>query len=109
MGKLDELLAGLTPEHGIADDFVEAVRAAYDADIADLNSAHELSVNEINSANATATETLTTAHAAEIERVRSERYEQMQDGEGDSDVLPDSIGDQSADKVTIDTYWIEAE
>lgn len=107
MSKFQELLDSLTDEDGIRTDFVDAARAAYDEDIAELTTTHAGALDELNATHSAATEQLTAAHAAEIDGVRAERYEEMQDA-GNVDALPETYGDESDDEpLTIDTFWIE--
>lgn len=94
--RLEELLEGVTPEHNIPDDFVEAVRTSYGESVDTLTT-------EINGAHAAAIDALNVAHAAEIDRIKAEKLDALQDADN---VEIDSVGDSTIDEST---YWEEAE
>lgn len=95
--KIDELLEGITPEHNIPDDFVEAVRTSYAESVEALTA-------EIATANDAAIAALKDAHTSEIERIRAEKFETILDPE---EPVIDSVGNNSIDELTIDNYWEE--
>ncbi len=96
---IDDLLAGITPEHNIPDDFIEAVRASHTEGLDALR-------GELSVANDSALAALTSAHADEIARIRAEKFEEVLDPGDDNKI--DSVGDSTIDNLTIETYWEEA-
>lgn len=100
---IEELLSGLTPEHGIADDFVEAVRSAHAEGLEALAAEHSVALESAAAASAAAIEALNAAHAAEIERVRAEKFESVLD----PDATIDTVGNDVVDDLTIESYWEE--
>lgn len=101
---IDDLLSGITPEHGIPDDFIEAVRSSHSEGLEALAAEHNTALEAAAAASAAAIEALNAAHAAEIERVRAEKFEDVLDV-GDT---IDSVGNDSLDsELTIESYWEE--
>lgn len=103
---IDELLAGITPEHGIPEDFAAAVRESHYGGVEALTAAHKAELESVATAHAAAMDTLAAAHAAEIERVRAEKFENVLDPDSEIDHVGSGAIDES---LTIETYWEKAD
>lgn len=101
---IDDLLGGITPEHGIPDDFVEAVRNSHTEGLESLAAEHTIALEAAAAASASAIEALNAAHAAEIERVRAEKFEEVLNPD---DTITSVGNDVIDDTLSIDTYWEE--
>lgn len=101
---IDDLLAGVTPEHGIPEDFIEAVRESHIEGLTALAGEHATALEAAAAESAAAVEALTAAHAAEIERVRAEKFESVLDS---NDTITSVGSDVINDDLSIETYWEE--
>lgn len=100
MASMDELLSSLTEEDGIREDFVEAVRKAYDDDMSASITATgdlETALSEANSA----AEIAANEHAAEMTALKASFFDQIRNGNvvtevEDDVVIPDIVEDNDS-------------
>lgn len=104
MARLIELLDSLTEDDGINPEFVDGVREAYTFDIDEINAANSLAIDELNNTNTSVIAQMTADHSAEIDRIKNERFDSMQN-EGDSTALPESVGEPIEEEITLESYW----
>lgn len=107
MAKFDELLATLTPEDGIREDFVEGIKLAYDEDMDAVRGVYDTEKSTLIASHEAAIKALNDAHGAEITRIRNERYDNDVLGTDGNPALPETFGDESDDTITLDSYWVE--